>query len=235
MEQTKMFPKIVGSVRCFQMDADRNIIPGTEHKGFNTIQDDMFKFLAKMLCSNNVEVENTDISSDDNMFSNNLYLVNTASITYGGVTYPVGSYFYYTTGSITWGTGKVKRVNMHSVVNLFASSIAGSGSTLEPYIGQDGIAFSQGIDGTGIGGICATELNQGGDGDKTFIEFYGEFYNNTASSKTVGSHMVLGTNLKYNVTDWLFVNTLAIYDYSTNVQAGRRFGFYWRFDFGESV
>jgi len=265
MSEIKMFPKIVGRVRCFQMDADRNIIPGTEHEGFNTIKDDMYKFLAQAIGSNVLTTGSAVAVADMatiyvyDTHKGRLFLVDTDTVSQSNVTYPVGSYFV-SDGTTFTGSGKLKEVLLNSLLNPLTTSstcsvgdwedngllgydsivISATGNvTQDTTTGRHYITDSSDFD---IRGAMKLEVNQGGDGDKTYIEFYGELYNDTGNPINITGEYQLVKNMNIDESGGTyhglnyFEKLLAQYTYAGgSLAAGRRFGFYWRFDFGESV
>ena len=222
----KDYIKATGLVRTVQMDADHNIIPGTEKIGHNAIRTGLLNYLAMAFGPSVFTVTGSDITADADLVEGHLYKVNTSTIQVpSGTVFPVGSMFVYGGETIVWGTGKVKEVPVKAINNLFDDSGEGA-SVINAHLTEDGIAFGSG-DGNDFNGILETTVNQGGAGSNPYIEFYGEFYNDTASSITIGSYLNLGRDI-YLDSIYYFRTLFSTYAMSDTVAAGRRFGVYWR-------
>jgi len=256
-------PSIVGHVTIFQMDENRNVIEDTIHKGTNTIKDDMFDWLAKSIGEDVFEMGTTiahaDIIDGWTVQKNNMYKVIANTVIQDGVTYPVGSYFINAGTAIT-GTGDLQRVQVNSLLNPKTTSQLDDAGSFEDdgMIGYDTILVSdmgitaasvtqQAVTGfhgitdrsyMGIQGYMATELNQGGDGDETYIEFYGELLNDSLNVLNLNAVFDLVKNCNNNtstINDY-FEKHLAQYAYNAgSLAVGRRLGIYWRFNFAETV
>jgi len=112
--------------------------------------------------------------------------------------------------------------------NLFDQDYGAGGDAMSAAIdGMDGIAYYDEAEQF-ITQTFYTELNAGGTGNETYIEFYG--YINGAVN--LNGKLVLGHNITYGVDSTAFETDFAEYAIEENVAADRKYHFYWKITVG---
>jgi len=216
-----------GFVRHWQTDLEGNVIPESEIEGDNTIQIDLKNYLAQVIKGDFLTESGDNISDPADLPKGNIYRVNTASVEQSAVVYPANAVFVSDGTTVTWGTGKVKLCfENKGLCNMFSSS--GDG-TDDDFDGMDGIGYDEGDDQ--ITKIYHTTVNIGGDGTKSYIEFYGYHTNSTASSITLGGKLKLGVNYTAGGSYGSFEEELSSYAVSTTIGAYRKHHVYWKISF----
>ena len=237
--------KIKGTVRTVHLDENHNIIPGTEQIGNNGIQTGMLYYLARALGNELFDIVGSAIVADSDFIIGHTYMVTVSdSSTHwvktnvsaaGALDVPINHFFTYTSATtVTFGaSGAAKDTEIKPLNNLFAtSSIAPGDFVGDGQVTLDGIAY----DALATGAheyqqVFATTLNQGGDGATSYIEFYGELYNDGDSVITLltTGALCLGRDLYDKGSGFRVFRTLfSTYSYADTLAVGRRLGVYWR-------